>query len=269
MKCSFVKFLILMAIFASGTASSQVANFSPPDLQKIDVVEKPGHHIPLDLTFQNDHGEVVPLSDYFHQDKPVVIVLAYYNCPMLCTLVLNGLTEAARQIRFSPGTDYTILTISIDPRETVELAAAKKENYVQSFGNENAAAGWSWFVGKEDQSKELADSLGFVYYYDKEKDQYAHPAVLHILTADGKISRYLYGIEFKPKDLELALLEASAGKIGNTVDRLVLYCFHYDPDAKGYVIVAENIMKIGGALTVVLLSFFVAALWIRNKTKGS
>ena len=261
-------FGILLALLITQTPSpAQNANYNPPELQKINVVEHLGETIPLSLHFINDSGDTVQLKDYFYHGKPVILVLAYYNCPMLCSMVLNGVSEAAKAISLQPGQDYTILTISIDPTETWELAAAKKKNYVASLGEKANPDGWIFFASEEDQVKTLADSLGFVYYYDNEKEQYAHPAVVHILTDSARVSRYLYGIEFNPNDFKISLLEASRGKIGNSFDKILLYCFHYDPDSKGYVVLAGNVMRLGGLVTLVLLVLFIGMLWARYRIK--
>ena len=256
---------ILLLIIIDKSGHAQVADYKPPELQKIDVIEHLGDPIPLNLIFTNDRNESRPLSYYFSFGKPVIIVLAYYNCPMLCSLVLNGLTEAARTVSFVPGKDYYILTISIDPTETVELARTKKSTYVQSFDKSGAEEGWFFCVAEESQVKKLAGALGFVYYYDEKIKEYAHPAVLNFLTPDGTISRYLYGIQFKPGDIRLSLLEASQGRIGSTLDKIILYCYHYDPNAKGYVALASNIMKVGGLTTLVVLGIFLSILWTRSR----
>jgi protein SCO1/2 len=254
-----------MILLSSIPANAQVANFTPQELEKIDVIEHLGETIPLDITFTNDKGETFQLGDYFYQGKPVIIVLAYYNCPMLCSLVLNGLSAAAKQIDFKPPQDYTILTISIDPTETFELAAAKKKNYIEALGIEGADAGWHFCVGDSASSRTLADALGFQYYWDDKQEQWAHPAVLHFLSPDGMITRYLYGLSYKQQDLRLSLLEASQGRIGTTIDKIILYCFHYDPDSKGYVVFAGNVMRIGGLITVLLLAIFLGILFIRYR----
>ncbi len=265
--CNRFKVVFLFSLLLSTMIFGQVANYSPPELQKINITEHSGEQIPLDLEFTNDLGDTVKLANYFNQGKPVILILAYYNCPMLCSLVLNGTSEVAKAVSLNPGEDYTILTISIDPSETYQLAAAKKKNYVASLGDKANADGWIFFASREDQVKTLADALGFDYYYDKEKEQYAHPAVLHILTDKGIISRYLYGIEFKPNDYKISLLEASQGKIGNSLDKILLYCFHYDPESKGYVVMASNVMRLGGVATVIILGLFLGLLWT-NKRLG-
>ena len=262
--CGFFLAMILLLLNAV-PGFAQVADYTPEELKKIDVVEKLGETIPLDLVFTKDDGEQFQLKEFFHQDKPVVIVLAYYNCPMLCSLVLNGLTGAAQQIDFKPGEDYTILTISIAPDETAELAAAKKKTYMQALGIPGADAGWRFCVGDSSQSGALAEALGFKYFWDEKREEWAHPAVLHFLSKDGMITRYLYGLQYKPQDLRLGLLEASQGKIGTTIDRIVLYCFHYDPNSKGYVVFATNVMKLGGVATVIILGLFLGILWVRYR----
>lgn len=259
--------LILAAVFVPAQVQAQVVQDSLPELRKIDVVEHLGEMVPLNLIFTNDAGEKVQLGDYFHQGKPVILVLAYYTCPMLCTMVLNGVSDAVKGLQWLPGKEFQILTVSIDPSETPELAAGKKTRYLDNLGKKGIENGWRFFVGAEDQSKALADAVGFQYYWDEEQKMYAHPAVVTILTEEGKISRYLYGLEYKSQDVRLALLEASQGKIGNTIDRLILYCYHYDPTSKGYVAMAGRIMRVGGGITLIVLALVIGTLWARERVK--
>jgi protein SCO1 len=262
-KCGLLLFCAMM--FQSSLLSTQVANFEPPELQQIDVIEKLGEIIPLNFQFTNSDSAQITLQEIFDNNKPVIIVLAYYNCPMLCSLVLNGLTESAKAIDLMLGEDYMILTISIEPTETPDLAAAKKESYIKELSRPGSEAGWLFFVADSADSRGLADALGFQYYWDEKQAQWAHPAVLHVMTPEGTISRYLYGLSFKPNDLRLSLLEASRGKIGSTIDRILLYCYHYDPDSKGYVVFAGNVMRLGGLLTVLLLGSFLGILVVRYR----
>jgi protein SCO1 len=264
-----VPFLAALLILGTTSLQAQTVQDSLPELQKIDVVEHLGESVPLDLVFTNDVGETVKLGDYFHHGKPVILVLAYYTCPMLCTLVLNGVSDAVKALDWLPGKEFQILTVSIDPSETSELAAGKKARYLDNLGKKGVENGWRFFVGAESQSKALADAIGFKYYYDTEQKMYAHPAVVTILTEDGKISRYLYGLEYKPQDLRLALLEASEGKIGTTVDRIILYCYHYDASTKGYVAMAGRIMQLGGAVTLIVLAAIIGTLWVRERQRRS
>ncbi len=259
-------FIFSMTLFST-SVFSQVILDSVAELSAIDIVENLGGQIPLDLKFQNQNGQEVILADYFNQDKPVLLVLAYYECPMLCNLVLNGLGEGINDLGWVPGEKFDIVTVSIDPEETPELALAKRQNYLNWIHRPELKDGWDFLVGEQSQSEALADALGFKYFYDEERDEYAHAACLYLLTPDGEISRYLYGIEFKSKNLKLGLTEASQGKIGNTIDRIILYCFQYDPDANGYVLMASKVMKLGGVVTLILLVGFIAVLRVRDKRR--
>lgn len=265
-----MKFGIWIIIFLWGGVlnwshiSAQIVRDDIDELQDIDVEEHLGESIPLDLKFTDSNGKEVALKSYFNKDKPVILVLAYYNCPMLCTLVLNGLSQAIRPMDLKPAEDYEILTVSIDPTETPQLAAAKKEAQIGEIDKQNMDAAWHFFVGKDSSIRALADAVGFKYYYVEERKEYAHPAVLMVLTPEGKVSRYLYGIEFPEINLRLALLEASQGKVGSTLDKLVLYCYHFDPGANGYVMFAANVMKLGGVATLIILGLFLGGFWLRE-----
>jgi protein SCO1/2 len=241
----------------------------PAELKAVDVTEHLGERIPLDLIFTNDAGEKLPLKDYFKDGRPVVLVLAYYECPMLCTLVLNGVADALHDLDWTPGQNFQVLTVSIDSTETVALARAKRENLLAVVGKPGSENGWRFFVGDGAPIRTLADTVGFHYYYDQKLKQFAHPAVVMILSGDGRISRYLYGIEYKKQDLKLALLEASQGKIGTTLDRIILFCYHYNPEAKGYVLFATNLMKIAGILTVIAIAIFLFVLWRHEPRKAA
>lgn len=249
-------------------ASAQVASKNPQQLQQLSVDEHLGDRIPLDLHFTNAMGERVTLGDYFEKGRPVLLTLNYYECPMLCTFVLNGVSKAASELKWTPGDEYQIVTVSIDPDETPDLAATKQANYVKNVGKKNMDDGWAFLVGEKDQIKSLAAAVGFNYYYDKEKDLYNHPAVSFILGDDGKITRYLYGLDRDSNNLRLALLEATKGKIGNTIDKIVLYCCQYDPSAGGYVVVAAKVMNVGGVLTVIILGSVLGIYWYRDRKKS-
>ncbi len=257
--------LLSLVIVANGQINRQKVD----ELQDIDVSEHLGETIPLNLKFTDDHGNRRSLNEFFHQGKPVVMILAYYNCPMLCTLVLNGVSQTVSELDWVPGKQYELLTVSIDPRETVELAAAKKKTHLDFIQKDAAQQGWTFFVGDQPQIDSLADALGFKYYYVEERDEFAHPAVVFVLTPEGEISRYLYGIEYRASDLRLALLEASEGRIGSTIDRLILYCYHYDPSSKGYVIFAGNVMRLGGAITLVIMIIVLGIYWMNEYRRKS
>ncbi|RJP82570.1 MAG: SCO family protein [Candidatus Zixiibacteriota bacterium] len=255
----------ILLIFPS--AQAQLIQERVPQLEGVGVVEHLGGKIPLDLTFQNARGDTVRLAEYFRQGTPVVLSMHYTNCPMLCSLVLNGLANTVRDMDWRPGNRFEMVSVSFDPEETPQLASAVKDRYVASLGPEAGPDAWHFLVGPEEHSKALAEALGFQYKWVPERQEYAHPAVIFVLAGDGTISRYLYGIEFKEQDLRLALLEASEGKIGNTIDRIILYCFHYDPEAGSYVVLAGNVMKLGGLATLILLGVFLGVLWSRDKVR--
>jgi len=265
---SKINILALAAIFFLTSLAGQQLRSDDADLQKIDVEEHLGSTIPLDLTFTNSKGESVQLNQYFHQGKPVLLNLAYYECPMLCTLILNGVQSGVQKLAWKPGNEFQMITVSIDPGETWEMAARKKQNYLSGFKTPVDESGWVFLTGKQTHITSLANALGFRYFYDPERDQYAHPAVTFLLSEEGTISRYLYGLEYPENTLRLALMEASDGKIGNTLEKFILTCFHYDPEQKRYVLFAANLMRAGGVVTIGILGIFLGVYWVREKRKN-
>ncbi|GAC1645002.1 MAG: SCO family protein [Acidobacteriaceae bacterium] len=211
---------------------------------------------PLDLAFKDETGKNVHLADYFGK-RPVILTLVYYQCPMLCTQVLNGLTSSVNVLKFDIGKDYDVLTVSIDPRETPEMARAKKDVYVSRYRRPTAPAGWHFLTGDQQNIAKLASAVGFRYAFDKKTDQFAHASGIMVLTPEGKVAQYYYGIEYSPKDLRLALIDASQHKIGNIVDEVMLFCYHYDPTTGRYNAVTISILRIAGVFTVVLLGGFI------------
>jgi protein SCO1/2 len=256
--------LIIVILIFPLTLHSQLAKNDVPELRDIDVVEHLGEKIPLDLNFINETGDTVQLKQYFNADKPVLLTLAYYRCPMLCGLVIKGLANGIEKLAYVPGKDFQMVTISFNPEEDFRLAAAKKKNVLESITKQIDYSAWAFLTGPAENSKELADALGFKYYYVEERQEYAHPAVSFILTSQGVISRYLYGIVYKENDLRLSLLEASKGEIGTTIDKIILYCYHYDPDAGGYVLFAGNLMRLGGVITLLILGSMLLILWRKD-----
>jgi protein SCO1/2 len=220
--------------------------------------------VPLDARFFDEDGREATLDAYFG-DKPVILVLAYYRCPRLCSLVLNGLVESLRALDFDAGKDFEIVVVSFDPREGPELAAAKKAAYVQQYGRPGAARGWHFLTGDEPNIRRLADAVGFRYRYDPQTDDYAHASGIMIVTPAGKLSRYLYGIDYPPRDLRLALVEASQNRIGSLADQVMLFCLSYDPDTGKYRLTALNLVRIGGLATVVLLTAWLIVAWRRER----
>lgn len=258
----------LVGLFVCSVVEAQVVRDSVPELMEIDIIEHLGDSLPLNLSFVDDNGSKVTLSDYFKGDKPVILTLGYYECPMLCNLVFNGVSEGIKELGWVPGEKYQVISVSIDPLETAELAANKKANYIKFLEMPEAAGGWHFLVTESENAKTLADAIGFKYYYVKDRDEYAHAAAAYLISPDGVISRYLYGIQYTGINLKLGLLEASEGKIGSTLDRILMYCYRYDPEAKGYVLFAQNAMKVGGAVTVVLIALLVGLLFIKERLKA-
>lgn len=221
-------------------------------LKKVGFDQRLNEQVPLDLKFTDEKGNVVKLGDYFG-DKPVVLVLAYYECPMLCTLVLNGLTQAMKEMPFTAGVEFNVVTVSFNPRETPDLAAAKKKNYLASYSRPGTEEGWHFLTGKPESIDALTQAVGFRYVYDAKQNQYIHTSGIMVLTPTGKISRYFYGITYPARDLRLGLIEASANKIGTPTDQILLYCFHYDPATGKYSASILNFVRFGGVLTVFVM----------------
>ena len=247
--------------------TGQAVKDSLPELLNIDVVEHSGDQIPLGLTFTNTRNELVRLQDYFSEGVPVLMVLAYSDCPMLCSLVLDGLYEGVHQMDWIPGDEYRILTVSIDPKETTGTAARKQQLYLDRFPVDVKPESWDFLVGEQPQLDELANALGFKYYFDEQLQQFAHPAVVFVLTGEGFISRYHFGLQYPGRDLKFSLIDASKGKIGTVFDKLVLYCFHYDPDAKGFVLLSSNWMKLGGAWTWLAFVLIWGSFWFIDRKR--
>lgn len=242
-----------------------LANETPAELEGIGIQEHLGDQINLDLEFKNEKGDLVPLRSFFKDHKPVLLTLAYYNCPSLCNFHLNGLNDSFKRLEAPVGKEFHFVVVSIEPNETSELAAQKKQAYLKAYGRPEGAAGWHFLVGDDDSIKALARQVGFSYRWDEEEQQYAHAAAAYVLTPDGRISRYLYGITFSPRTMRLSLVEASNGKIGTLVDKLILFCFHFDPKESKYTLAAFNVVRAGGIFTVVVLALFVAPFWFRNR----
>ena len=224
----------------------------PPVLKNVGIDQKLNDQVPLDTVFTNEQGREVRLGELF-KGKPVVLALVYYSCPMLCNQVLNGMLSSFRQVSFNAGEQFEVVTVSFDARETPQLAAAKKQTYVKAYNRAGAEAGWHFLTGDELNIKRLTDAVGFRYVWDGQTKQFAHASGIMLLTPDGKLARYFYGIEYSPRDLRLGLVEASQNQIGTPVDALMLYCYHYDPATGKYGAVVMNIMKVAGVVTVGLI----------------
>jgi protein SCO1/2 len=231
----------------------------PKALQNVGFDQRLNEQVPLDLSFTDDEGERVKLTKYFGQ-KPAILVLAYFRCPMLCTQVLNGLVQGLRETSFTAGKEFDVVTVSFDPNETTDMAAAKKRTYVHAYGKPEAARGWHFLTGDQQSISRLTHAIGFRYAYDAQSDQYAHAAGIVILTPSGKISRYFYDVHYSGRDLRLGLVEASQNKIGSPIDQVLLFCFHYDPTAGKYGATIMNFVRAGGVLTMVGLGLMIGLL---------
>jgi protein SCO1 len=264
--------LVVAAAVTAGAAAPARAQRNEPlpkQLEGVGITEKPGAQVPLDLEFTAEDGKPVRLSQYISGKKPVILTLNYYRCPMLCTLLLNGLMDGLKALQWTPGQEFEVVTVSIDPLETPKLAMLKKESYISEFGRPAAAAGWHFLTGSERNIKTLTASVGFGYRYDEERQQYAHAAGIFLLTPDGRVARVLYGVMFEPRTLKLALTEAGEGKVGSTADQALLYCYHYDANAGRYVVAASNIMRLGGATTAVIVGVWLLSAWRRSARTGA
>jgi protein SCO1/2 len=240
----------------------------PKDLEGVGIEAKLGATIPLDLDFIDDQGHAVKLGSYFTKGRPVLLDLGYYECPMLCNLVLNAMVEGIKVLPFVPGRDYEIVVVSINPSETHELARAKKASYIRSFERPGTEDGWHFLTGRQAEIDELARAVGFGYRYVAATREYAHGAALFMLTGEGTVSQVLTGIQFDPQTLRLAVVDASRGTVGSALDQVLLFCFHYDASAGRYGWAAERLMKAGGALTALVLGSVLITLWSRDRRRS-
>lgn len=260
---SVLVFFVEMVSVQPGLAHAPSAD----PLNEVDFEQNLNAQVPLELTFWDERGNLAPLSRYINE-KPVVLVFAYYECPNLCSLVLEEVTNSLKSLSFTVGDQFNVVTVSIDPTETSAQATAAKAKYIERYARPGAANGWHFLTGEHQTIDQLADVVGLKYAYDAEKDQYAHPAGVVILTPQGKISRYLYGLDYSPRDLRLGLVDASANKIGSWVDQVLLRCYQYDPVTGRYTPLVMNIIRIAGLITVSIIgaAIFIMLRWERATT---
>ncbi len=254
----------------SSQPASQVA---PADLANVGIDQRLNQQVPLDLPFRDETGKAVKLGEYFHSGRPVILNLVYYTCPMLCGEELAGEASALSMLRFTPGKEYEIVSVSFNPDETPADATAAKKTYIarinEHLDHKTDGSGWHFLTGAQPQIKQLADALGFHYRRDAQTKQFIHATAIMIVTPAGKIAQYYYGVEYAPKDLRLGLIEASRGNIGNVVDEVLLYCYHYDPKTGRYGAVVTNIMRLAGAATMLVLGGFLIVMFRRDRTGSS
>lgn len=259
---TFVALLMTLPAFGQGMTQgimSPPANVRPPGLKNVGIEQHLDEQIPPELTFRDETGKPVRLGDYFGK-KPLILNLVYYQCPMLCGEVLSGLESALRVMKFDVGKEFEVLTISFDPRETPDMATKKKAEFLTRYGRPGAAAGWHFLTGPQESIDALTKAAGFQYQYDPKTGQFAHATAIAVLTTEGKIAQYYYGVEYAPKDLRLGLIQASENKIGTLADQVLLYCYHYDPTTGKYGAIISRVLKLSGLATILFLGIFMAVL---------
>jgi protein SCO1/2 len=245
--------------FSSGIVASNV----PPQFKDVTFAQRLGQKLPLDVQFKDETGRTVALGEYFGK-RPVVVAFVYYQCPMLCTQIMNGISSALKVLPYPPGNEFDIVLVSFDPRDTPEAANAKKRAHLDHWAARETANGWHFLTGDEAAIRQVTSAAGFTYQWDPETQQFAHVSGLLVATSDGTLSRYFYGVEFSPKDLRLALVDSSKGKVGSVVDELLLYCYQYDPSHGKYGAVFMNIMRLGGVLTMIFIAGIILLMRRRD-----
>lgn len=247
--------------------SQSVGNGLPAALQNIGIEQKLGEQLPLDTVFKDENGRAVKLGEYFSKERPVVLALVYYECPMLCNEVLNGLTGSLKGISFDAGKEFDVVAISFDARENEkpELTKNKKAAYVERYGRPGSEKGWHFLTGEQASIDAVTKAAGFKYQWDEKSNQFAHAGGIMIVTPDGKMSRYFYGIDYSPKDVKFGIMESAGSKIGNPAEKLLLYCFHYDPASGKYGLAILNVIRLGGIATLMGLGAMFFVLWRKNK----
>jgi protein SCO1/2 len=256
----------IVLLLAAG-AQAQRTEPAPKELDDVGITPQPGVQVPLDLSFVDSGGKPVRLGDFCDGKRPVLLTLNYSNCPMLCSLQLNGLFGALGDMPWVLGENFQMLTVSIDPLETPARAQLTKQKYLKMYGRPAGSGGWHVLTGKEQDIRKLANTIGFHYRYIKETGEYAHAAAAFVLTPDGRVSRYLYGVEYDPQTIRLSLVEASEGKVGSAMDQVLLICFHYDATKGRYGPAAQGVMRAAALLTVVGLGCMVLVFWRRGKAR--
>jgi protein SCO1/2 len=239
------------------------ANTAPPQLKDVTFKQRLNDTLPLDAMFKDETGRPVALREYFGH-RPVVLAFVYYSCPMLCTQVMNGISSALKVMPFKAGEDFDIVLVSFDPRDTPAVAAGKKQAHLQYWSAETTGAAWHFLTGDEATIRRVTSAAGFSYRWDEPTGQFAHVSGVLVVTPDGRLSRYFYGVEYSPKDLRLALVESGEGRVGSAIDELLLYCYHYDPESGRYGVIVMNLVRLGGVLTMLAMGSFILLMRRRD-----
>jgi protein SCO1/2 len=243
-------------------------NTQATELEGVDIVEHLGGALPADAAFRDTAGNAVHLGDYFDGKRPTLFVFAYHTCPMLCSLVLDATVRTLNEVTWTVGREFDVVSVSIDPNDTPETATRKRAQVVASYARSGGSTvGWHFLVGDEANIRKVTEAIGFKYRYDARQKQYAHPAAIYLLTPEGHVARYLYGIQYAANDVRLGLIEAAEGRSISTTDRILLFCYHYDPQGKHYALVAMNVMRLGGVVTLGLLGSFLTIMWARERRR--
>jgi protein SCO1 len=259
---AFIAMVTAMPCFGQGMTQGMMsppANVRPPGLKNVGIEQHLDEQIPPDLSFRDEIGKPIRLGDYFGK-KPMILNLVYYQCPMLCGEVLSGLESALRVMKFDVGKEFDVLTVSFDPRETPNMATKKKAEFLKRYGRPSAADGWHFLTGPQESIDALTKAAGFQYQYDPDTGQFAHSTAIMVLTPEGKIAQYYFGVEYAPKDLRLGLIQASDNKIGTLADQVLLYCYHYDPATGKYGAIIARVLKLSGLATILLLGALMTVL---------
>jgi protein SCO1 len=260
---------LIAALLAAAPVAAERVEPLPPELKGVGITERLNEQVPLSLPFVESNGQKVTLAQYFDGRRPTILTLNYSNCPMLCSLQLNGLVDAMQKMSWQLGTQYQIVTVSIDPLETCQRAEQAKQKYLKRYGRRQTGEGWHFLTGREADIIKLANAVGFGYTYVPEKKEFAHSAALMICTPEGRVSRYLPGVQYDPTTLRFSLLDAGQGKVGTLVDQIFLSCFHYDADAHRYGASALALMRVAGLLTLCALGVVLSIYWLREWRKGT
>jgi protein SCO1/2 len=250
-----------------GSASDEGTPIVPPGLEDVGVQEHLDGQIPMDAQFHDQTGKAFRFGDLFDGKRPVLLTLAYHTCPTVCSMVLSQTVETMKKVGWTAGKEYVAITLSFDPRETMERTAAKRTSLLGQYGRPEAEQGWHFLLGDDTNIHRVTDAVGFHYHYVEHEQQFAHPTVIMLLKPNGQVARYLYGLEYSPNDVRIGLLEASNGKSISTIERVILYCYHYDPQGGKYVLLATRVMQIGGGITAIALVSFLSVLWIRDRKR--
>jgi protein SCO1/2 len=267
--CLLGVFFVVLALFSARDASAQIAGV-PPELAHVGVNEHLDAALPLDTAFRDHTGKAVHLRDFYDGKRPVVLTFAYHSCPVLCSMVLNATATGLRGIGWTVGKEFEVVTISIDPEESLEKTATKRASILNEYGASRGhdGQGWHFLVGDKASIAAVAAAAGFEYQYDADQKQWGHPSVMMVTKPDGRMARYLYGLEFPAADVKLSLFEASAGRSISTLEQIILYCYHYDPKGGKYVLVAMRVMQVGGGAVALLLFGFLGLFWGRELRKS-